>query len=465
MIAYSGNTGGSQGPHLHFEIRDTKSGKCLNPLLVCFPIRDNVPPDIIKLALYNRSRSVFEKVPELFPLKKTDSGYGLLRLPVIRTGFNKVSFAIQAFDRLSGSENPNGIYAANLFLDDRPMTGFVLDSIDYPASQYVNAQIDYSNRFDGGPFLQHLSQLPGERSGVYHPVINSGVIQLSDSLRHRIRIEVLDAYLNQSTLNFSVQFNDSLATLVAKDSFYYGRNYFHPNQENILRKPDFEIMLPEDALYDSVLTFYFRNNFHPGMAVSAEHRVNDASIPVHDDLTVRIKPDKPVPDQWKEKVIIQRSYRNGTSVRKADWEKDELNGDDWLMAKFGDFGFFQAFVDTMAPELSELGSGDTVDLSEQTKITFRPADNFGSIAEFRAELDGKWLCFTNDKSRYWIYKFDERCPYGVHQLKVLVKDQVGNSKTKEWWFKRYPLPPKKSPVKKSKGKVPSKPKKSNQKKK
>jgi hypothetical protein len=71
---------------------------------------------------------------------------------------------------------------------------------------------------------------------------------------------------------------------------------------------------------------------------------------------------------------------------------------------------------------------------------------------FRAELDGQWLRFTNDKSRNWIYVFDERCPYGVHELKVTVEDHVGNTTTKSWWFKREPYtppPPKKKAVKKS----------------
>jgi hypothetical protein len=70
---------------------------------------------------------------------------------------------------------------------------------------------------------------------------------------------------------------------------------------------------------------------------------------------------------------------------------------------------------------------------------------------FRAELNGQLLRFTNDKSRNWIYKFDERCPYGVHELKVMVEDHAGNQTIKTWWFKREPYtppPPKKKNTKK-----------------
>ena len=75
FIAYSGNTGGSQGPHTHFEIRDTKTDKVLNPLLFGFPISDNIPPDILRLAVYDRSISTFEQTPKFYPLKKVNGVY------------------------------------------------------------------------------------------------------------------------------------------------------------------------------------------------------------------------------------------------------------------------------------------------------------------------------------------------------------------------------------------------------
>jgi len=130
------------------------------------------------------------------------------------------------------------------------------------------------------------------------------------------------------------------------------------------------------------------------------------------------------------------------------------------------------YADLLPPQINELGKGDTVNLSPATKIVFTPTDNFG-IKSFRAELYScpkdssgfvcpvdsllphQWLRFTNDKSRNWIYKFDERCPYGVHHIKVRVEDLAGNITKKEWWFKRYPYTPppkKKKAVKKGSGK-------------
>jgi hypothetical protein len=102
-----------------------------------FPIADNVAPNLIKLAVYDRSRSVLEQTPVLYNLKNTDSGYIIPKIPLIRTGLNRISFGIQAYDRQSGSSNPNGIYSAKLYVDDEVQVGFVLDSINYDETVYM----------------------------------------------------------------------------------------------------------------------------------------------------------------------------------------------------------------------------------------------------------------------------------------------------------------------------------------
>lgn len=442
FIAYSGTTGGSQGPHVHFEIRDTKTDKCLNPLLFGMPLTDNVRPTMVKLALYNRSISVYDQTPKFFALKNTDSGYIIPKIPVLKTGLSKFSLGLQSYDRISGSNNQDGIFIARLFVDDELQVSFMIDSVDYNDTKYMNAQIDYKYHANGGPFLQHLSKMPGDKGNIYHPAAGDGTIQLTDMDVHNVRVEIIDSYGNSTALNFRIQYT-GIEEPVAKNQL----PVFTPGYVGILEKPDFEVVVPENALYDTVRAFYYRSNSGAENSVSAIHQLNEEVIPLHADMDVRIKADKIIQDSWRSKLLIRRTYRNSTTTRVA-----KVN-DQWLSAGFDDFGTFQAFVDLVPPSVAELGRGDTINLSASGRIIFTPTDNFG-IKSFRAELDGQWLRFTNDKARSWVYIFDERCPYGVHHLKVTVTDLVGNVTTKSWWFKKYPYtPPKKKVVKKKKAPV------------
>lgn len=444
FIAYSGTTGGSQGPHVHFEIRDTRTGKCLNPLLFGFPLADHVPPVMVKLALYDRSASVYDQTPRFFALKKTDNGYSIPGLPVLKTGYQKVSFGLQVYDRMDGSANQDGIYAARLFLDDRLQTGFVIDSIDYNDTRYMNAQVDYKYRANGGAFVQHLARLPGNNGEMYHQAAGDGVILLSDTAVHAVRIEAEDAYGNISMLHFGIRYDE---TIPKNESPRMVQPAFSPGYVNVLEKPDFEVYMPENCLYDTVRPFYYRSNMASGYAVSAMHQLNDGTVPLHEDISIRIKPDKIIPDEWKDKLVIRKTWRSSTSVKVARWQ----GSSGWLAASFNGFGTYQAFADILPPAVNELGRGDTVNLSAVNRIVFTPSDHSG-IKSFRAELNGQWLRFTNDKGSSWVYVFDERSPYGVHELKVTVTDLVGNITEKTWWFKRHPYTPpkKKAPVRKKK---------------
>jgi hypothetical protein len=421
LIAYSGNTGGSQGPHVHFEIRDTRTEKCLNPLLFGFPIRDAIPPTISRLALYDRNRSVYQQTPQSVSLKKGGANYGLATGNVLRSASNRISFAMATIDRFTGYTNPNGVYCARIWMDDVLQSEFVLDSIDYNETRYMNAHTDYRYKAVGGPWLQHLSRMPGDTSAVYHRTPTDGVLYLADTATRQVRIEVLDAAGNSSAVLFGVRYDPKL-----QQSYTQATELLVPGEVNVFERDSFELYTSEFAVYDTVPITFSQNGGGAANAYSTLFTFLSASIPTHDSVTVRIKMPQNMEAEQTGRLVIKSVAGTRTVIEKA-----RISGG-WASAKFRQFGTFQLLADTLPPTVSPPGAGAVIDARKLNRILFTPKDNLDKIASFRAEVNGQWLRFTNDKGRTWIYNFDEKFPQGESKLRVAVTDIAGNETIKEW---------------------------------
>ncbi|MEP6674246.1 MAG: M23 family metallopeptidase [Ferruginibacter sp.] len=423
QIALSGSTGGSQGPHVHFEIRDTKTDKVLNPLLFDMPIADNKAPDIFRLAVYDRRISVYEQSPKFYSLKKINGIYTTVPA-LLKLNTDKVSFAITAFDTYTGSSNRNGIYEASLYEDETPVVGFRIDSISYDETRDVNGHIDYKLRSSGGPFVQHLSRLPGYPEGVYKDVNGNGALQIGDDSVHHIRVEVKDANGNTSQLKFDVQ--SLYKTKNETDlSVHFNQKEFYPGYVNIFENDHLHFYLSDNQLYDSIRFTY---NEIPSVAVSPIYVLKNANVPVHGYFSVSIKAT--VTENLSDKIVMEREYGGKNDFVKAD------NNNGWYKAAFREFGNFHLLIDTIPPFIKPVGFKDGMNCAKLTHIAFGVSDNTEEIKIFTAMLDGNWLRFSNDKGRTFIYTFDEMCTAGEHELKIYAEDQVGNVAERIYHFSR-----------------------------
>src|SRR5690606_29209201 len=147
--------------------RRTADDVNLNPLLFGFPIKDNVRPRLVRLSMYDRTRSVYEQTAKVYTLKATTAGKYTTSAELITSTSPKVSYAFTGYDSHTGSANMNGVYTARIALNGADQTGFLMDNISYNDTRYLNAHIDYSYKASGKPYLQHLSELPGYINSIY----------------------------------------------------------------------------------------------------------------------------------------------------------------------------------------------------------------------------------------------------------------------------------------------------------
>jgi murein DD-endopeptidase MepM/ murein hydrolase activator NlpD len=420
FIANSGNTGGSQGAHLHFEIRDTKSDKCLNNQMFGFPIPDYVAPEIIRLAVYDRSKSTYDQSPKLYSLKKANGAYTVVGGKIIAPS-NRVSFALTMQDKTSMSNNPNGVYAAAVYDNYTQISRFEIDSVSYAETRYFNAHIDFKLRSNGGPWLQHLSPLPGYENYIYKTDKRKGVVVFSDSEAHLIKIIVADANGNQSNVNFELK----APTNIAERKVITATQKFIPNYINVFENNNVHFYMPENALYDTV---HFIYNEIPSATGKNIYQLHNATTPVQCMYPISIRENFAIEDTGK--IVMERFYGSKKDFAKAYYKKG------FYTASFREFGNFHLFVDREPPTIVPIGFRDGIKATGLKRILFKVKDNTEDIVNFTALLDGKWLRFSNDKGINFIYNFDERCEPGEHELKISATDQVGNVAERTYRFTR-----------------------------
>lgn len=424
LIARSGNTGDALAPHLHFEIRDTRSQKPLNPLLFGFPVRDHIPPALYRIDVYDRDRSIYEQIPRQYPVQERQ-GRLTLGVPLIRTRDRLVGFGINTLDLQDGTHNYFGVYEAILFVDGKPDIGFQLDSIGYDETRYVNAHIDYRTWKSGGPLFQLLFRISGNELPIYHDFSGDGSVDLSDETIHRIRIEVLDAYRNTTTLRFDIFRGITTPGPLPKPCRYS----MLPHQRNIFDTGGVSFYLSPQDLY-SRICFRYRDmpGVHPEI-YSDIYRLGSPDIPIHDYFTLHIKPSRNIPTDLRNKVVIVREGL-GSSVTPGRWDSRG-----WVAGNFRNFGDFSIRVDDEPPFIHLLNPRRDGNYSRTRHIVFRIGDNLSGIHSFNGYLDGRWILMGEFRNTIY-YTFDKHCPKGSHELRIVLRDKAGNESDYRLHFTR-----------------------------
>ncbi|RXK80783.1 peptidoglycan DD-metalloendopeptidase family protein [Filimonas effusa] len=442
FIARSGNTGASGGPHLHFEIRDSRTGYNLNPLLFDLGVPDNIAPYLQGLYWYDRRYSTYQASPRRIPVTRLASGYRTTD-SLVRLGSPLVSFGIRAEDKTNNSPFLFGVYEAGIWVDDSLRCYFQLNNFSYTDTRYLNGSIDYKTYSSTGPTIQHLSQLPGNKLSVYTADADRGVIRLNDTLIHTIRILIKDVAGNASVIQFRARYDASL-----QNNLFFTMNSIAlpPNQPNTVGSTSVKATFGANAFYDMVPFVLGETGPAPWPAASVTAQLHQPTVPVHDNYTVQLALKDNNMAAYADRLVMQLQNNRYGMVKKAD-----KTPEGWYKASFRNLGKVQLLADTIPPVIKTIGWQSGKAFPNQSTLRIRCSDNLGSVRYFSAQLDGKWLLFTHSTQDY-LYQFDEHCPEGEHTLTISVQDIAGNRTVQELRFTRLPVKAVKPAAKKTAGK-------------
>lgn len=414
IIAWSGNRGSSGGPHLHFEIRDTKTEETINPQFFGIDIPDNIPPVIYSLYAYRLNGKVFnENTPKQAIAITGANGNYKATAPVTLSG--EVGFGVVTTDRHNGLSGTNGVYSIQLEVDGKMVFTSALERFAFEDSKGINSHIDYPTFLNTKRSIQKSFVDPGNPLGIYSNLVNGGRINFNDGKIHQLNYIITDSKGNASNLLFSVSAGNAEAIPPTPPS-----GIIYPfNKVNEFNADEVKIIFPLGTLYSDLNFTYKKLPKQVGNSWSAVHQIHNRYTPLHIGFDLWIKADM-LPENLRVKALIVNA--NGSS-------QGGIFDNGFIKATPKNFGSFYIAVDTIAPRIVPVNISEGKNMASLSKIFFKISDNLSGIKSFNGYLDGKWILmeFDTKTATLW-HSFDERTTTGKHTLELVVADMKDNTK-------------------------------------
>jgi murein DD-endopeptidase MepM/ murein hydrolase activator NlpD len=422
LIALSGNSGASEGPHLHFEFRDNVTENIINPMLFGFDtfLKDTKKPVIFNVYAYPLDDETIVNQSKrsllLNLILQKDGTY--LADKVIANG--KIGFGINTFDYDDVSYNKNGVYKVQTYYNGKPNFGYQFDTYSFDEMRYINAFIDYTRYKQTQQRVQKLFMKNPFDLSIIKSDTTKGVITVVPNLTSIFRVEVSDFYGNLSSVTIPIVY-EVLPPIVQKEPI---SNYFvKAKNESIFSKDNISVFFPAETFYED-----FNLNFE---VLNDTLFLHDETVPAHSNFSIEIEDNK-FPESQRDKLFI--ALTNGKKIGYNYTSRKE----NVFTTKVKTLGKYALVLDTIPPKVSMTKPITGKWLSDQKFIQFNISDGLSGINTYNGYLNGKWILFEYDyKTKKITHNFSDGVVVeGANELKIIVTDNMLNSTIFESHFFR-----------------------------